>query len=208
MSWAKDSRNVIEKEGDLELHSSIRLTLLFSYLSAQDIVLPNTRTELLAANVKRLLRLARAKLPTGVADAAALKLERRWVANSLPNKELVHALTYIYSRLYEVCSSLARQIGSEINGQVPEPTELDPASNDVARVRYIKLSNPNMGRLANIRIDADPDFKPPPALITLRNELRSAHVTRSRPVRPHDPPRDRRCEIAPRGNSAGRQAHP
>lgn len=172
MSWARDSRNVIEKEGDLELHSSIRLTLLFSYLSPDDVVLPDTRNELLFDNVTRLLRLARAKLPTTVADDAALKLERRWVANSLPDKELVYALTYIYSRLYEVCSSLARQLGSEINRQVPEPTELDPASNDVAHVRYIKLSSLNIGRLANIRMKADPNFKPPSALVMLREELR------------------------------------
>ncbi len=172
MTWAKDSRNVIEKEGDLDLHSSVRVTLLFSYLSFQDIVLTNARRELLAADVKRLIRFARTKLPTGVSADAALKLERRWVANSLPERELVYAMTYVYARLYEACSSLARHLGLQISGEVPVPTRLDPASNDVGCIRYLKLSDPGLSRLAYIPVNADKDFKPPPALVALCNELR------------------------------------
>src|SRR5690606_22099691 len=37
MTWAKDARNVIEKEGDLELNSLLKATLLFSYLEEQDL---------------------------------------------------------------------------------------------------------------------------------------------------------------------------
>lgn len=36
MVWAKDSRNIIEKVGDLDLYSSINLSLIFSYLEEND----------------------------------------------------------------------------------------------------------------------------------------------------------------------------
>jgi len=171
MTWAKDSRNVIEKEGDLEMHSSLRMTLVFSYLASEDLVVPNTRAELVAANTKRLLRLANAKLPTGVADAAVLRIERRWVANSLPSQELVYALTYVYARLYEVCTSLARQLGTKLADAVPRPTELDPALNDVGRIRFVKFSKLGLSQVAHLPIEVDPEFSPPAALLALRDEF-------------------------------------
>src|SRR5258706_14701498 len=51
MIWAKDSRNVIEKEGDLEMHSTLRLTLLSSYRESLDVVIPNSKAEILEANI-------------------------------------------------------------------------------------------------------------------------------------------------------------
>src|SRR5258708_3398605 len=58
MTWAKDSRNKIEKEGDLDLHSSLAVTLLVSYREETDVSLTCTRSELVAANVQRLIRFA------------------------------------------------------------------------------------------------------------------------------------------------------
>lgn len=173
MTWAKDSRNVIEKEGDLDLHSSVRLTLLFSYLSHQDLFVPSTRTELVAGNAKRLIRLARKRLSTGVADAAVLRIERRWVANSLPDRELVYALTYVYSRLYEVCASLAALTGSSLDRDVPLPVDLDPVSSDVGRVRYMKLAQPGIGRVIERRIKQDPTTQIPATVLALRDEFRA-----------------------------------
>jgi len=171
MSWAKNSRNIIEKEGDLALHSSLRLSLIFSYIGAEDIVLSGTDPALLPARLKRLVRWARRRLPTGVANAAVLKLERRWIANSLPSVELVYGLTYVYSRIYDVCSSLVRHLGNGSLDGIPPPTLLDPAANDIAQIRYIKLSSPGLGKLNNVRLDADPNFKPPPKLLNTQREL-------------------------------------
>ena len=80
---------MIEKEGDLEMQSKLRASVLFSYLSAEDMVVETTRKELLKADIDKLLRFAKSKLPPAIADAAILKIERRWIANSLPNTELV-----------------------------------------------------------------------------------------------------------------------
>ena len=72
MTWAKDSRNKIEKEGDLETFSTLEALLLFSYLEEQDLVIRLRRKELLTAGVKKLVRLSEKVLPTGVSDAAVI----------------------------------------------------------------------------------------------------------------------------------------
>lgn len=171
MSWAKDARNVIEKEGDLEMQSTLQATVLYSYISDEDMILEVTRRELLQADIDRLLKVARRKLPPAIADAAVLKIQRRWVANTLPGRELIYSLTYAYSQLHHVCSALGAHLGSALDPTVPHPTTMDPALNDVAKVRFFKLSEPGVGRHASIRIDADSSFQPPPALLRLKREL-------------------------------------
>ena len=171
MSWAKDARNVIEKEGDLDLQSTLRASVLYSYVSAEDMVIETTRSELLQANMEKLVRFAKSKLPPGIADAAVLKIERRWIANSLPNRELINALTYTYSQLHQVCTALAAHLGTQLDATVPHPTTMDPSANDVFQTRYIKFGKSGVGRSSNIRIDADPNFRPPPSLLKLKAEL-------------------------------------
>lgn len=173
MSWAKDARNVIEKEGDLEMQSTLQAAVLYSYIADEDIVLGTARKELLQADIDRLLRLAKSRLPPAIADAAVLRIQRRWVANSLPNRELIYALTYVYSRLHRVCSALASHLDSKLDSTVPHPSDLDPSSNDVARTRFIKLASPGVGRHGSIRIDADPNYQPPPALRRLKADFTS-----------------------------------
>lgn len=93
MDWAKDSRNKIEKEGDLDLYSTLDMTLFWSYIVEQDAKISTGRIELLQAGTKRLVRLARKQLPSGVVDSAAVRIERKWVANTLPDWELLQAFT-------------------------------------------------------------------------------------------------------------------
>jgi hypothetical protein len=174
MSWAKDARNVIEKEGDLEMQSTLRATVLYSYISNEDLTIEVSRQELLQANIDRLLQTARRVLPPGIADAAVLKIQRKWVANSLPDHELIYALTYAYSQLHGVCCSLATLLDSGLDSSLPHPTTLDPSSNDAARVRFLKFAKPGVGRHASIRINADPAYKPPPELLRLKEEFQSA----------------------------------
>ena len=128
MFWAKEARNVVEKEGDLDMQSSLRATVLFSYESTEDMIIEVSRQELLQTNIDRLLQAARRKLPPGIADAAVLRVERRWVANSLPNHELIYALTYAYAQLHQVCCSLATHLNSALDSSVPHPTGLLPVS--------------------------------------------------------------------------------
>lgn len=141
MNWAKDSRNTIEKEGDLDLHSTLDLTLFWSYIMEQDVSISTGRTELLQAGTKRLIRLARKILPSGLINSSAVRIERKWVANTLPDWELLHAFNYIYATLHQVCMEFSLHVGRSFDVAVPNPTDLLPARETARMVRYLKLSD-------------------------------------------------------------------
>ncbi|MGE8211650.1 MAG: hypothetical protein ACN6RH_19300 [Stenotrophomonas rhizophila] len=141
MQWAKDSRNKIEKEGDLDLHSALTMTLFWSYIAEQDISLVTGREELLQAGAKRLIRFARRNLPSGVVDSSAVRIERRWVANTLPEWELLQAFSYIYAAHYRMCQGLAAHIGETLNVKVPSPDALFAARESAMRTAYLKLAD-------------------------------------------------------------------
>ncbi|MBW8182880.1 hypothetical protein [Shewanella nanhaiensis] len=156
MTWAKNSRNVIEKQGDLEMYSDAKATLLFSYVEEQDVEIV-TKDRLLSIGIKKLIRLAQKKLPSGVLDAAVVKSERRWVANTLEDFELLGALTVIYARIYDCCKALGEHIGVAIAKDIPAPTGFDSMREEIRRVSYLKLKNFNSGKLSydSVAYDAD-----------------------------------------------------
>ena len=144
MQWAKDARNTIEKEGDLELNSTLSVKLIYSYLEENDIPIQCDRAELLTAGIKKLVSHAQKILPIGVADAAAIRIARQWVTSSLPNWELLHALVYVYGRIFDCCQSLAMQFGDSIDERIKSTYEIDHLRNEVLQVRYLKLNGYKM----------------------------------------------------------------
>jgi hypothetical protein len=85
-----DARNRIEKEGDLETHSYVRAEIVAPYLDV------GPRIEVPASLFQNPAALLRT-IPTGalgkhVRRNGALRLERRWVENTLPDYELLDAL--------------------------------------------------------------------------------------------------------------------
>lgn len=144
MTWAKDSRNQIEKEGDLELHSSLELSLFYSYFEEQDVKIKTGRAELLKAGTKRLVRFARQRFPSAVVKTSAIKVERKWVANSLPEWELLQALTYVYTTLYRTCENLAVRLGAKIEKSIPDPSDVHSGQSVARQVAYLKLSDMNL----------------------------------------------------------------
>jgi hypothetical protein len=171
MTWAKDARNVIEKEGDLDLNSKLSPSVIYSHISQNDFQIEVDRPLLLSADVSLIAKKVKAKLSSGVADAAVLCIQRRWVANTLPEHELIWALTYVYASLYKVCKDLALHIGEELDSSIPSPTRLDPNVNDVFKTRYIKLGKPHVHSLQFTTIPKDENFLPPQALLDLRDDL-------------------------------------
>ncbi|MBR0565100.1 hypothetical protein J5J83_03085 [Azoarcus sp. L1K30] len=152
MSWAKDSRNAIEKEGDLDMYSSLSASLFFSYIEEDDLTIPCGHEELIGAGVKRLTRLARRVLPTAVSDGAVVKVERRWVANSLPEWELLHALTYIYVRHFECCRKLAQHLGGVICHTIRNPTDTHGLASESREIVYFKLNSPFAHKLRHTSV--------------------------------------------------------
>lgn len=157
MTWAKDSRNTIEKEGDLDMYSSLSVTLFYSYITDQDIILPCGRTELLEANVKKLKRFALRNLPSAISDAAVVKTERKWVANTLPNWELLQAFKYIYSRIYICCKDLAAHLNKHLNSGIRRPADTSLDDNNPRETIYFKLNTKDQLVVRHERIPFNPD---------------------------------------------------
>ncbi len=156
MTWAKDSRNVIEKEGDLEMFSEAKATLIFSYIEENDVAI-STKHELLGIGIKKLVRLAQKKFPSAVSDSAVIKSERRWVANTLEDYELLHALNIIYGRMYECCKSLGELLGNSISDDITTPSSFDSLRNEKRHVSYFKLNDYSTGEVSinSTRYDSD-----------------------------------------------------
>lgn len=159
MTWAKNSRNAIEKQGDLDMYSEARATLIFSYLDEQDIEI-STKESLLAIGVKKLIRIAQKKLPSGVTDSAVIKSERRWVANTLNDYELLHALTIIYSRVYDCCKSLGAWIESPIGEDIITPSAFDSLRDEIRHVTYFKMKDFSTGKTSFSSVKYDEKMIP------------------------------------------------
>ncbi len=174
MTWAKNARNVIEKEGDLDMGSELRTSLLFSHESSEDMVLSTDRTELLKANLDKLVRRARASLPPGIADGAVLKIERRWVANSLADHELGQALIYIYGRMHKICETLSGHLGYKLDTSIPHPIALGSIAQDPGATRYMRLNKQGVGRSKSFFVSRDKDYAAPSEILELAKEVKSS----------------------------------
>ncbi len=141
MKWAKDARNKVEKQGDLELFSQLKATLVYSYLEEEDIELDCGVDELLNAGVKRLVRFARKNFPSGIINATSVKIERKWISEKIEDYELLSALGYVYSRLYAVCKGLATHLDRDIPENILKPGFLTELSEGARKVAMIKLSD-------------------------------------------------------------------
>ncbi|MFC0253490.1 hypothetical protein [Massilia consociata] len=179
MKWAKDARNTIEKEGDLDMYSRLDVAVIYSHLAHEDIEIETPRPFLLQADINAIAKLAKSSLPPGTLDATVLKIERRWVANCLPEHELISALTFIYNSQYRVCEKLASNLNDKLDASIPHPSLLDPMSNDVSRARYIKIGKPNIGKFQTVRVKSDANFQPSPSLYALKDEIASMPTTTS-----------------------------
>ncbi len=170
MAWGRDSRNHIEKVGDLDLESELAVTLIFTHDEDQDISILCARNELIGATVRHLLRHAEKHLPTGVSDASVLRIRRRWVANTLPGRELLSALTYIYGRQRALAVSLASYLGRPLPREIPEIGDIREIRERDGQVRYVKFRDRKPSRMASHVIRQVPDYLPPQWLQELAKE--------------------------------------
>jgi hypothetical protein len=151
MRWMVDARNWIEKEGDLEAHSYVRAEIVASYLDE------GPRIEVpakLFQNPAALLR----TIPAGalgehIRRNGVLRLQRRWVENTLPDYELLDALAIAFGKISELVHDAHRRVGlsppETIHGDAGESYNL-PAmgwrmpcmiARDLPRTLSVALSN-------------------------------------------------------------------
>src|SRR6266496_753165 len=96
MRWAVDARNTIEKRGDLETHSRLRVTVVAGWLDTpgKEIeVCPFVSTEQLLSEIDT------SSIHPEISEYGLLRAERLWVATSLPEHELLDALSHVVGQL-------------------------------------------------------------------------------------------------------------
>lgn len=114
MRWMVDARNRIEKQGDLESHSWVRAEILASHLDEGP--QEDVPAELFEGPKHILDRVPKNALGEHIFKDGVLRIERRWVENSLPDYELLDAVAIAYGHLSFLVADAHRQMG------LPEPT--------------------------------------------------------------------------------------
>jgi len=159
MTWAKDSRNTIEKQGDIDYFSSMIATLVVSYFHREDIpIIFKDDKESIWLSIDRLRQYVKPKMTIEAFENSVVRVERRWVANTLPNWELLHAFSYIYAQQYRVCVMLEDILKNKIEKSIPEPSEIGLRAEKSRQVGYISLKDDKIHRLHHFKILRDPDF--------------------------------------------------
>lgn len=109
MRWLIESRNTIEKEGDLETYSSVRAQVIAAYTDTLPVLELNG--ELFENSGSLFSRIPEDVLVNQIFEHGVLKIERRWVANTLPEAEILDAIADVYGKLSLVVDDAHRQVG-------------------------------------------------------------------------------------------------
>lgn len=106
MTWLKDSRNQIEKQGDLEKHSNIQLEIIASYFDdGPKVTVPSK--ELLFVSIKSIVTaIKKTNIYKHFEENGILEVKRQWVANSFEDAELLSLLSYGLLFLLDMINSL------------------------------------------------------------------------------------------------------
>lgn len=110
MRWMVDARNRIEKQGDLETYSWVRAEIVASHFSGE-----GPRIDAPAALFDAPWKIVRAipqnDLGEHLRKKGTLRIERRWVENTLPDWELLDAVATAYGRLAELVADAHSALG-------------------------------------------------------------------------------------------------
>lgn len=111
MRWMVDARNKIEKQGDLEAHSFVRAEIIASYYEEGPRM--EVPAELFQSPAELISSIPTEALKKHVFKDGILRIQRRWVENSLPDYELLDAVGIAYGRVAELVADAHRELGLE-----------------------------------------------------------------------------------------------
>lgn len=112
MRWMVDARNKIEKQGDLEAHSFVRAEIMASYFEEGPRM--EVPAELFQSPAELIGRIPTEALKKHVFKDGILRIQRRWVENSLPDYELLDAVGIAYGRVAELVADAHQELGLEL----------------------------------------------------------------------------------------------
>jgi hypothetical protein len=108
MRWMVEARNKIEKRGDLESHSFVRAEIIASHLDG------GPRIDVpayLFGSIEALLRsIPHNILGQQIRRNGVLRIERRWIENTLKDYELLDAVAIYYGKIAELVHDAHRQM--------------------------------------------------------------------------------------------------
>lgn len=111
MRWMVDARNKIEKQGDLETHSFVRAEIIASYYEdGPSIEVP---ADLFQSPEELIDSIETEELKKHIFKDGILRIQRRWVENSLPDYELLDAVGIAYGKIAELVADAHRELGLE-----------------------------------------------------------------------------------------------
>lgn len=111
MRWMVDARNKIEKQGDLETHSFVRAEIMASYYEEGSHM--EVPAELFQSPIELIRGIPTEALRKHVFKDGILRIQRRWVENSLPDYELLDAVGIAYGKIAELVADAHRTLGLE-----------------------------------------------------------------------------------------------
>jgi len=108
MRWAVEARNQIEKVGDLDLNSTARVSVIASWdlPPAYEFEVPPLEPPHVIA-----MHVAARPIPARLRDSGVLRVERRWVTASLPDRELLDACAHVYATLAGIVRDAEQRFG-------------------------------------------------------------------------------------------------
>lgn len=97
LRWIVDARNQIVKKGDLQTYSVANVAIVDDYSTSPTLQLPLPPCE--SIDLLSDFLIDRFPMTEDARRDAILRIERRWVAESIPEFELLHALAHAYTTL-------------------------------------------------------------------------------------------------------------
>lgn len=155
LRWIIESRNQIEKRGDLELHSTVRVTIIDSHVPSKTFF--EVPAELFDKPEEILKSVTSLPLSYRTLRNGVIEIERRWVENSLSDHELLEATAYAFGFIRQLVedahfqSGIIEQVDSSlsVNAGVPETM----LNTQPVRKKHIQISSGNQLEIASRNIE-------------------------------------------------------
>jgi hypothetical protein len=125
MEWLKNTRNDIEKKGDLQTNSLVRVELIASYFEKDYLVL-DQNDQCLFFSFNQLLESAKTKLKNiDYINDGVFRISRRWVANTYAEEELLNLCSYGFQKLFLILKDLSSYLNVDYKLKNCEVTNLE-----------------------------------------------------------------------------------
>jgi hypothetical protein len=121
MRWMVDARNKIEKQGDLDAHSFVRAEIMASYYDEGPRM--EVAAELFQSPAELISSIPTEALRKHVFKDGILRIQRRWVENTLPEYELLDAVAITYGKISELVADAHQQLGLQPPSTMDDTTD-------------------------------------------------------------------------------------